>query len=643
MGTRVHIPFLCLFLGIAFCNPARANTLENINNSSLRNYSLREIERGAPSLRISAKVLHREGLILLEQGKWEQAREKLILAAGLSGDYPDPLYTLARIELIHAHPDFLFHLIEGIKRQFRSFHGQAMLAANVSLMLVASLLVTLFALQVYLLIRYWPLFDHKLREFYSKRYAFPPQKMIGFLIILGLLIMRAGFAVYIALLIIILWNCVSRKEKGLLTMLVLLLAAGSFLAPRSRVLLPAVDERSITRRLSLVNDMAPGPYQLNSINAIDDKRFQAEKDFALGTQMCRLNRLEEAKNYLLSSVSQRDDFAAAYLNLGNVYFLQEDFNRALAGYQNVLSLDPTNALAHYNLGQTYINKMLFAQSSSALKKANELGLEQYRQTVPAIQFSNARVYDQGFSPADLWSIARREGGQGNILLLDEILRPWILFPFHRLWLLLIGALLSAVVLGRITPSSWKVSSCENCGQATCRDCVDTETGIDLCRDCSGVIKDLSSIKVMEALLRHKRQRIISRRSSRNRRRTMFLPGAAKVFSDKAWSGALILFINFNALLFLVWGGFYFSDPRGFGASSPLWKTIPPLVVMGAAILLTLRTKIPQETRNFRVLPAEFKAEIEEKEQREEKYTETPETVAAERNADDPFGAFLDSL
>ncbi len=629
---------------VALCNDAFANSLDNIENSTLRRYTASELERGAPSLDITSKVLYREALVTLEKGNWEAAREKLLLSASLSGEYSAPLFTLARIELLHAHPDFLFHLLGGITREMRSFHGQSLAAANAVVLIASALLISLLIVLVMLLARYWTLLDHKVRETYSKKFAFPDRRAVSFLLVAGLLFMRLGLAIYLALLIILLWNIMNRREKSTVATLASLLTVISILSPLSNRLAPAVDVGSITRRLSMIDERGSDTNLINSVSEIDDPAFRAEKDFAIGTLLYRLDRLDEAKTYLLSSVSIRGDMPGAYLNLGNVYFKQADYTRALAGYRNVLAIDSTSTLAYYNIGQTYIKMMLFAESSSALKKANELGIDGFRRLKPATHLKNLPVYDTGFTPSDLWNISIREGKGRSRVLLGEIVHRSVLFPFQWVGFLIIGAFICAIFLGKARPALWQVSKCDNCGRATCSECADTETGINLCRECSGVINGLTSVKVMEALLRHKRRRISAARKSRTRWLLVAIPGGVQIFHGNILRGLFSALLGSAALLTLAWTGPYFKDPGVINISVPIWKIVAPLSVMAFLWLAAIRTKPPQETRKIRILPTDFQVEAGKAEDRPDRSPDrrNPGPSAAEK-IEDPFGAFLDTL
>jgi hypothetical protein len=604
--TGLYGVLIAILVVVAFCKPLFANPLDEIDNDLLRSYTTAELQHGAWSLQVPARAVYRDAMETLEAGDTEAARRKLMLAARMSGDYPDPLFALARIDLRAGRTDFIIHLIEGFDREVRSFNGQALLAANLVIMATAVSFTVLFLTLIFLLARHWPEYDHKIREIYGGRFAFPPARFIGPLLILGLLIARAGIALYSALMIVVLWPVIGRREKAAILTVTIFICAVSVLSPRLETLTAAVDEGSVTRRLAMINDSGADSRLIKSIGSIDDQRFRAERDFALGTMKSRMGLYEEARDHLLASVQERGDFAPAYLNLGNVYFRQGDFNRALAGYQNVVSIDSTSALAWFNIGQTYINKMLFAESSDALEKARELGIERYNEANPATALIELDIYDCGFPATELWRIAYREGGSGKSGILDGIFRPWLLFPLRWMWLLLAAAVTAGVILAKNVPGSWEVFFCTNCGLTTCSDCADTDTGITLCHNCTAAISGLSSTKVMEALLRHRRQKVRSIRSRGGWLKMKVVPGSSKIMLGSIWSGMFIMAVAACASFTLIWNGAYLGDPRGAGSAAPLLQRIAAAVVIVLCWLATIRSRRKREQVNYRILPQDFR-------------------------------------
>ncbi len=593
--------FLCV---LATCTDAGAESLDAITNANLRAYTERELAAGAPSIPVASRALHREALQLLRDGRKEEATRKLELAANLTGDYASPLFTLARIELLSASPDFLPYIIEGCRRVVASYPSQAVLAANAAAFLILTLVTALLALLVALLDKFWQLIDHKIVEAFEHRCAFPPAPWILAFVFASLLAMRLGAALYIAILFVALWAFMSGREKAAVLTFVVLLSAASYLAPRSNALAPAIDPSSVTSRLSLVNRRGGSTECVERIRAIEDRRLRSQRAFALGTMMYRCGRYADAQAHLLESVSFDHSFAPAYVNLGNVYFMQGDYDKAVAGYQSAAELDPTNAVAHYNIGQAYIKKMLFAQSGEWLERANTLGIEAFRAAHPTIGLRNPSVYEAGFETLALWSFASAEGSARGGVLMSEMLQPFLLFPFHRLWLLLAAALCAALIIAWQLPAAWNVERCENCGSAVCARCETEQSGILLCRECAAVIKDLSSVKVMEALLRTRRQRVAAARQRSHRRRTIFFPGATHLYYGRTADGVMLSLIGAGAIAALVSRGAYFKDPGAAGFGRPLWETVVPLAAICAAYVASFRVRPPAEPRNYRIFPPE---------------------------------------
>ena len=202
MTNRVILSLLAATFVVAFCTDSAAGPLDRIDDYQLKNYGYDEVTKGAPALQIPSRIVYREGLELLEKGDWPGARERFLLASELSGEYPDPLLTLAKNELLRFDPDFLLHAIDGLRRLASNFYIQSFALANAALLVTAASIGTLLVLLVYLLVKYWPLVDHSIREWYSVRCSFPPAGWVGIILAMALVSMRAGIVVYIPILLL---------------------------------------------------------------------------------------------------------------------------------------------------------------------------------------------------------------------------------------------------------------------------------------------------------------------------------------------------------------------------------------------------------------------------------------------------------
>jgi tetratricopeptide (TPR) repeat protein len=619
MMHRGIVIILSAGLLLAICTQAVSGPVEEIEDASMRSYSYDQIMQGTPALLVPSRILYREAVDLIDNGEWEKGRQKLLLAASLSGDYPDPYFTLAKNELLRFNPDCLLHLVDGFERLAQNFYMQALVAANLALLITIVAIGTLLVTLLHLTVKYWAFIEHCMRERYSARFAFPPPSWIGILFLVALVSMRVGIALYIAILVVTVWTSLKTKERVVVIGMIVFVSGLSFFAPYSNTLVPAVDPGSATRRLSLINERGTDDDLLRQISAIENPMYGAERDYAVGTLLYRLEILDEARDFLLSSVSQDKDFASAYINLGNVYFKQQDYDKALAGYQSALTIEQDNALAHYNLGQTYIEKMLFAESSNSLRRANELGIEDYKVTHPATRFRNLTIYDEGFNVKALWSLAYREGKSREGILFSEILKPFLLFPFHHLWMLLLASTILAAIIGAKTPKSKRAFNCENCGRPACSVCADDELGVSLCPGCTEVVEGLSSVKVMEALLRHRRQKLLMGQARKAKLKTLFFPGGAHLHRGMTFRGTFLVSASLASIASIAWRGFYFKDPASLIDSGSIWRLAVPILIVVHGYAVSLLKKEPKDSRPFWILPQELR-DIEKKERKQK--TET---------------------
>jgi len=75
---------------------------------------------------------------------------------------------------------------------------------------------------------------------------------------------------------------------------------------------------------------------------------------SLGIALLASNRPFEAKGAFMLETALNPDFVDAHVNLGNIYFLERNFERAIEEYKDVLEIDPKRPEGLSNLGQVYL-------------------------------------------------------------------------------------------------------------------------------------------------------------------------------------------------------------------------------------------------------------------------------------------------
>ena len=103
---------------------------------------------------------------------------------------------------------------------------------------------------------------------------------------------------------------------------------------------------------------------------LDPNLFEARLN--LGTLLMQLSRPQDALEHLEKAASLKPDHPRAQLYFGRALALTGQQERAEKQYQTVLKLDPKLAIAHYELGQLYLDEKRYQESLGSFDKAYEL-------------------------------------------------------------------------------------------------------------------------------------------------------------------------------------------------------------------------------------------------------------------------------
>jgi hypothetical protein len=370
-------------------------------------------------------------------------------------------------------------------------------------------------------------------------------------------------------------------------------------SPKIKQFNPLADPGSFTQ-LAAKAMYYPGDSALiQAVEQLDVPNLRAEQHNVLGLLHYRQENFDIAASQFLRAIETHPDKIMAYINLGNVYYSQGMYEKALEGYRKAAQVDDTDAVGQYNLAQAYIKTLLLAESSKALKKAASGGIEDIKRSYAAAVQPLVQVYPKTFSNAQLWQIARTEGLTHEKDFLSEMLQPLFRTTVKTSAWLLLGTLVLAFFLGGIFRKKSLTFQCSNCGELTCDDCCTDTGGTYLCPSCANVVEGVSSDKVIEALLRQRRHGVLVRRRKGIRLLTLWLPGMRDFFYGRVTRGlTLTLVFAFSAIQ--LWSrGFIVKDWNSLVIPGGWWKWVIPLAGITSTYLLSILSKRYLEVRNYR--------------------------------------------
>jgi tetratricopeptide (TPR) repeat protein len=316
------------------------------------------------------------------------------------------------------------------------------------------------------------------------------------------------------------------------------------------------------------------------------RRAEAQSEFAVAFSLARRAKREGDlptaeqlyKKALEAGGTSGEALAAGHNNLGNVYLLEGDAQKAIAQYQQAIDLQEASAPAHFNLSRAY--------SGGGVEQLEKVQTEQARAfeldrpaidafpgyTLQVNRKANKFVMDVPLPPASLEPLAAIEtgiaapvGDEAKAALggpLPPALAP--LLPLAAAALFLTLHLLRA----RLKPSG----RCDRCGREVCKRCdPDARPTEALCAQCVNVFVRRSNVDPTERIRKEVAVHLYQQR------RTFILRGLGVL----SGAGHVLLGYPIRGLVFMALTGC-------LGASCILWRGVAHDPVAVRAVISPLR-------------------------------------------------------
>ncbi|MFQ5512052.1 MAG: tetratricopeptide repeat protein [Candidatus Krumholzibacteriia bacterium] len=576
---------ICIALLAAVCVSGAGTALAD-RGANIARYAQTEIRDGARTLPVLARLAYREAIAELRNGNTAAAEKKLNEAVRYYPNYADAYFTLSAIKLRQLEIDSTIYLVQAFVAMWKDFSSQRHLVVNAVVFIPYVLFLTSCIVWVAFAFKYFPFAAHKVQEFLRSRFRAAAPRFTSYLLLVLPLLIAPGVITALAYLTIVCWVFMYRREKllviTLFTPFVILGLFGSLLKPFT----PLADPGSLTSLMARAND-DPGDHRLiRDLERANVDGLEPEKNTALGLVHQRNGEYTRAADFFFRAISLRPGEASGYINLGNVYFLQGRYGKAIEGYRTAQGIEPLDPVGQYSLAQAYIKTLLMKESSIALQLAAENGIEAVKASYTPDALQHALVLSKTFTNLQLWRAAYIEGKTSSVDYLDQILRPFTRFPRSTGAWILVVSLVMAVALSRLVKPAELTFQCGNCGRLTCHNCCNSERDTRICQECAGAIAGVTSERVVEALLRQKRQAILVNRRKAARFYSVLLPGIRDISFGKVSRGFFLAALFSFSLVQLYTRGYLIKDPSSLVDEAPLWKIILPAVGVVWSYLLS---------------------------------------------------------
>ena len=569
------------------------------DSANLARYTNAQVRAGAVTLTLPAQIEYRYGVQALKRGEAEAAEKHLKNALALLPSYPDAHFTLARLYATRFSPDAVYHLAQGVMAILSNFDAQSAFAVNAGVMISLVFLLALAIVWISLTMRYLPFLAHRIGETLKRRFNAAAARVCAFLLLLAPLALLPGYATAMALVLVATFSFMRQRERVFTFILTCLFAALMWFAPWLDRFSTVADPTSLVSLIARANESPADPELAGRIEAIDVPGLGAERETALGMLAMRERNDERAVEHFIAAISLKPNKAIAYVNVGNVYYVNAQYNKALEGYRKAEQVDSSDAIGQYNLAQAYIKTLLMSESSHALERASKIGFTRASEACATASRGTWSVYPRIYDRGDLWGMARAEGGNKNPGLLAHALESamWQ-SPRASFWIAMLG-LAAALASLRFVRRHGIAFQCSNCGEITCDGCCSGERGSFVCQACAKAVGGVTSDKVLDALLRQRRQGVIVRRRKSMRWLTAWLPGVRHVFYGRFASGFALAALFSFSLLTLWMRGYPLPHWATLSIATPLWKWILPSLGIVVSYAVAIMSRQMFETRTTR--------------------------------------------
>ncbi|RKZ18467.1 hypothetical protein DRQ53_00065 [bacterium] len=483
-----------------------------------------------------------------------RARQLLQRSSEKDRRFDQPHQRLAWLDLRAGRSTVLGELLEATRDRWSGYRNQILATSNALIgldLVVATFLIWCSGL---LLIRYLPYLHHRLSrrillDNHRSRFArwLWPAVIAPFVIAAGW-----GLVPWLALTIAVVWVFADRRPRTLMaTALIILIVQGIWPRPVATILTGTTP----SSRASLVDRAAYEPPSTALLREVDRALSEHQDDpdllSARGLLLARRGAFESSATTFRHALELRPNDPMATSNLAAVHFFRGDMDRAVAGFQRAVSLDPTRAVTYYNMSQAYLQKLYLKEGGEALQSALSRG---FSLTSQVERLPRGAVYFLRPDLADSWRIAWASNAS---LTPFDLLQPWQRWigvpPGHVVgWL--IATLMTSILLAFAFPRRKLVFECASCGGLTCRHCRGEHDGAVLCADCGAIARRAKSELVLATMLRNHRREADTRYQNRLRELDRWVPGAGRLIDGVQRRGVISAIAVSLSIVLIALGG-----------------------------------------------------------------------------------------
>ena len=425
-----------------------------------------------------------------------------------------------------------------------------------ALSLIAAFLLTLALFCLSQLAKYLPSAYHDLKHILPL--STPPRAALGWALLVFCAPLLLNVSLFWALCywLLLVFSYQRRAEQRATIVLLLFLSLIPRLLTVTAAMLAAPQDQLIT----VLWDVNYRSWSNREIARLKSYSADHPEDtaslFTLGLAAKKEGAYAEAERSFQKILDRAPRYAAARINLGNVYCALKNPDMAIEQYQQVLALTPSSAAAQYNLSRAYMQKFMFTESEAAFLQAKRLDSAAVDcQLARYSENPNRLLIDAPLARAEIWQKTFSPSPENMLLarrLWDFAFRG---VPFDYGWAAPGFFIICALLLVKINRFALAMR-CATCGRAFCRRCQSVSTKTSSCSQCANI---LTNKKRQDPALREKKMLAVKKYRQRQKTITALFtfsfPGAGLLRKGRLIAGLLCSFLFAFFFFYTIMRGF----------------------------------------------------------------------------------------
>jgi tetratricopeptide (TPR) repeat protein len=480
--------------------------------------------------------------------------------------------------------------LRGFGRGFSDYRTNLLSRADLMIVAAMAIAITTIFLALALFIRYGRSMAHDFREMLSGRMSGGTVSVIAFALLFLPIFLWLGPMWLVFYWFAIFFAYATTPERIAIVVLLLATALLPVIVDNAANSIAGVESPVVMAAISSANQS----YQPEALRRLQELINVVPDDATLqllaGNMQAFEGNDEQAQQHYRRAIELRPNYAGALVNLGNLLFLNNEFQAALTQYEKAQQADPKLAIAFYNAsvasGETYKFDQQARMLDSA-RKANRGFVERVTRTPPP-----QKIVMYSPTIAEAWAVNRNVSKVqparalfGNYSVFEparSIVNP-----------VTIGALLSLLLglaLWGKRRRTGLANACIKCGRTFCYRCKSARESTTYCTQCIHIYLKRDGVSLDTK--RKKLEEVTDHQSGmvrRNRIFATFLPGAAQMMEGRTVAGVL------GAFLFALFVAIAIFVGRLAPALGPAADVAQMLVRIGAiavAVIIWLTLSLP---------------------------------------------------